>query len=104
MKTIKKWSSFPHFLNSKILWSWKTFGPGARAEGICKHIEKELLEVRAKPDDLSEWVDIILLATDGALRAGSVAQLYGRKCSANTMRTCAAPGRHQALRIKLVST
>ena len=45
-----------------------TFGPGARTAGVLDHICKELKEIEAKPDDLSEWVDLILLALDGAWR------------------------------------
>lgn len=34
------------------------------------HIRKELLEIEAEPEDLSEWCDIIILGFDGAYRAG----------------------------------
>jgi len=51
-------------------WSERTFGPGERAKGVIAHIRKELAEVEAAPTDLEEWVDIILLAIDGAWRAG----------------------------------
>lgn len=51
-------------------WSRETFGPGARTAGVTDHIERELDEVRAKPDDVTEWADIVILALDGALRAG----------------------------------
>jgi len=51
-------------------WSTRTFGPGARTEGVIDHIKKELIEIEEKPDDLEEWVDVILLAIDGAWRAG----------------------------------
>jgi hypothetical protein len=50
--------------------SLKTFGPGQRTKGVIDHIRKELREIEAKPLDLSEWVDVILLAIDGAHRAG----------------------------------
>lgn len=50
--------------------SLNTFGPGARTEGVTDHIRKELDEILACPDDLEEWVDLILLALDGAWRAG----------------------------------
>ena len=49
-------------------WSLKTFGPGTRANAIVDHITKELDEIRAAPDDLTEWVDVIILALDGAWR------------------------------------
>lgn len=51
-------------------WSLRTFGKGKRTEGICKHIEKGLAEIRSAPDDLTEWIDVIILALDGAWRAG----------------------------------
>lgn len=50
--------------------SERTFGPGARTAGVLDHIRKELAEIEAKPADLSEWIDVVLLALDGAWRAG----------------------------------
>ncbi|MEU8371198.1 dATP/dGTP pyrophosphohydrolase domain-containing protein [Micromonospora tulbaghiae] len=50
--------------------SERTFGPGPRTEGVLDHIRKELTEVEASPYDLSEWVDVVILALDGAWRAG----------------------------------
>jgi hypothetical protein len=50
--------------------STRTFGPGNRTDGVLDHITKELDEIRADPCDLSEWVDVIILAFDGAWRAG----------------------------------
>lgn len=51
-------------------WSLKTFGPGARARAnaVVDHITKELDEIREAPDDLTEWIDVIILALDGAWR------------------------------------
>lgn len=51
-------------------WSRRTFGPGARLLGVVDHIRKELQEIEADPTDLKEWVDVIILAFDGAWRAG----------------------------------
>lgn len=48
-----------------------TFGPGPRTEGIIDHISKELKEVALTPDDIEEWIDIVILALDGAWRAGA---------------------------------
>lgn len=45
-----------------------TFGPGARTKGVADHIRKELGEIESAPLDLEEWVDVILLALDGAWR------------------------------------
>lgn len=51
-------------------WSLKTFGPGSRTMGVIDHIRKELAEIEADPQDIREWVDVIILAFDGAWRAG----------------------------------
>ena len=52
------------------LFSETTFGPGARTSGVVDHIRKELQEIEAQPADLSEWIDVVILALDGAWRAG----------------------------------
>ena len=52
-------------------WSAKTFGPGERSAGIVDHIRKELLEIEADPYDLTEWIDVVILALDGAWRIGA---------------------------------
>jgi Protein of unknown function (DUF550) len=51
-------------------WSELTFGPGARTKGVVDHIRKELTEIEADPTDLTEWIDVVILALDGAWRAG----------------------------------
>jgi nucleoside 2-deoxyribosyltransferase len=50
--------------------SERTFGPGRRTAGVIDHIRKELREIEQKPDDLSEWIDVVILGFDGAWRAG----------------------------------
>jgi hypothetical protein len=50
--------------------SERTFGGGRRTIGVTQHIAKELLEIREKPDDLTEWIDVIILAMDGYWRHG----------------------------------
>ncbi|MES2136185.1 MAG: dATP/dGTP pyrophosphohydrolase domain-containing protein [Pseudomonadota bacterium] len=57
-------------LSRQRAWSERTFGPGDRTKGVVDHIRKELLEVEAAPGDLSEWIDVAILAFDGAWRAG----------------------------------
>jgi hypothetical protein len=52
-------------------WSESTFGPGDRAQGVIDHIRKELKEVEADPTDLKEWIDVVILALDGAWRSGA---------------------------------
>jgi serine/threonine protein phosphatase PrpC len=58
------------YLREAREFSRSTFGEGYRTLGVTRHIEKEIAEVRANPLDLSEWVDIILLACDGYWRHG----------------------------------
>lgn len=50
--------------------SRNTFGPGNRTEGVLDHIRKELLEIENEPLNLIEWIDVVLLALDGAWRSG----------------------------------
>lgn len=51
-------------------WSRRTFGPNQQVTGVLDHIRKELVEVEENPADVTEWVDVIILAFDGAWRAG----------------------------------
>jgi hypothetical protein len=58
------------YLRRQRAWSQRTFGPGDRTATIVAHIRKELVEIEAKPDDLSEWIDVMILAFEGAMRRG----------------------------------
>lgn len=60
----------PIHLQRQRQWSLATFGPGDRAKGVVEHIRKELKEIEADPTDLAEWIDVVILALDGAWRAG----------------------------------
>ncbi|HCF6444821.1 DUF550 domain-containing protein [Pseudomonas aeruginosa] len=51
--------------------SERTFGPGSRAAGVVDHIRKELREIEENPGDLVEWIDVVILALDGAWRTGA---------------------------------
>jgi hypothetical protein len=51
--------------------SYQTFGPGPRTQGVLDHIRKELKEIEADPFDLEEWIEIVILALDGAWRTGA---------------------------------
>ncbi len=51
--------------------SLKTFGPGEKIKPVINHIKKELVEIEENPKDLYEWIDVILLALDGAWRSGA---------------------------------
>ena len=65
---------FEAHLQRQREWSERTFGPGPRAAGVVDHIRKELREIEAKPTDLSEWIDVVILALDGAWRSGATPQ------------------------------
>ena len=56
------------FADNHAAWSRRTFGDNRNPAGILDHIRKELREIASKPDDVFEWVDVILLAMDGAAR------------------------------------
>lgn len=70
--------------------SEEVFGPGERYEGIADHIREELDELAESPLDLEEWVDVALLALDGAWRAGhspeEIAKAIAMKQSKNELR------------------
>ena len=77
-------------MRRQIKWSERTFGHGVRTGGITRHIEKELAEIRAAPHDLTEWADVVILALDGAWRAGyapeEIAAALERKQAVNFAR------------------
>lgn len=71
--------SIIEYLEKQIPWSTKTFGSSPRTLGIIQHITKELEGIKAKPHDLEEWVDVAILALDGAWRAGYTPQQIADK-------------------------
>jgi hypothetical protein len=78
-------------LDRQRRFSLKTFGPGLRTGTVIDHIRKELIEVADSPADLMEWVDVILLALDGANRTGvhpgAIAAAIAAKQTRNEART-----------------
>ncbi len=82
-------------LERQRAFSLGAFGPGTRVVGVIDHITKELVEIEeteaAGNDTLEEWVDVILLALDGAWRSGAtpyeVAQAIRDKQAINENRT-----------------
>lgn len=64
----------PKILHRQKRFSVRAFGPGERVAGVIDHIRKELAEVEQNPRDLEEWIDIAMLAMDGAWRAGFTAE------------------------------
>ena len=80
------------FYNAKVTWSRETFGPGDRYAGVIAHIRKELDEIELEPSDPAEWIDVVLLAMDGAWRSagldgGEFVAVLEAKQGANRMRT-----------------
>ena len=75
-------SEFESFVERHRKWSYETFGGGRQTLGLTRHIEKELEEIRAKPDDLSEWIDVMVLALDGYLRHGGTVEALMRDLQA----------------------
>lgn len=67
---LKKRFDLATHLAGQRAFSLRTFGPGARTKGVVDHIRKELAEIEADPSDISEWIDVVILGFDGALRAG----------------------------------
>jgi hypothetical protein len=63
-------SNLVEYIGRQIEWSSRTFGPGPRTAGLLAHIRSELNEIEAEPADVTEWIDVIILAIDGAWRAG----------------------------------
>lgn len=78
-------------LHRQRAFSERTFGPGARTNGVIDHIRKELREIKANPTDITEWVDVIILAFDGAWRAGwepdAIIQAFVEKQTRNEARS-----------------
>lgn len=41
---------------------------------MTEHLRREIAEVEDDPTDISEWVDVVILASDGAMRHGASPQ------------------------------
>lgn len=91
-----EYTSLRGWLLRHIEWSAATFGPGPRTEGLCQHITKELEEIRREPTDLEEWIDVVILALDGAWRAGhpahKIVECLDAKLHKNRNRKWPPPG------------
>ena len=61
-------------IDRQRVWSENTFGPYPRLAGVIDHIRRELVEVAESGNDLSEWVDVLMLAFDGACGSGASSQ------------------------------
>ncbi|MCW5711289.1 dATP/dGTP pyrophosphohydrolase domain-containing protein [Shinella sp.] len=67
-------ASLEAYYARQIEWSRETFGPALRTKGVIDHIRKELTEIEREPHDLSEWIDVVILAMDGFWRHGGKAE------------------------------
>lgn len=69
-------TSLFHYILDHTFWSSATFGiPKATdTQKLLKHIRKELVEIENTPRDVYEWVDVMILAIDGAYRNGHSAK------------------------------
>lgn len=71
MRTAREGMILEDFIAEQKAFSETTFGPGLRTQGIMDHINREFLEILMGPTDVREWIDVILLALDGAWRSGA---------------------------------
>jgi hypothetical protein len=62
--------SLRRILSRQREWSLRTFGPGRRTQGLLRHIEEECAEVDQSNHDLSECIDVMILALDLCWRSG----------------------------------
>jgi len=78
-------------LKRQYAFSEKTFGPGERTVAALDHIRKELKEIESDPHDVVEWADLLLIAFDGAMRAGftpaQICEALTNKLTINENRT-----------------
>lgn len=81
---------FVDYVRRHRAWSEQTFGTQPRTAGLLAHIEKECREIAQHPADLEEWVDVIILAIDGACRNGhsdeAIAEMLNAKLEKNKKR------------------
>lgn len=66
----KDYNKVESYLAAQKEFSSKTFGEGCRTNSVLKHLEKEIIEVKATPDDIEEWADCFILLMDGLWRRG----------------------------------
>jgi hypothetical protein len=97
-RILSRWreTALSTYIERQQEWSARTFGPGARVLELLGHIRKELVEIEQAPRDLMEWVDVVILALDGAWRSGHSAEAIEaalrEKQEINFARRWPAPG------------
>lgn len=89
---MRKYDLVEHLKRQKA-WSEKAFGPAEivdRTNGVLDHMEKEIEEARENPTDTEEWIDLAMLAFDGAWRNGAtpkeIAEVLQKKLKKNENR------------------
>ena len=69
-----------NYLQRQMVWSEQAFGPGDRTEGVMKHLESEINEVRqapfGSPERLEELADLMILTMDAVWRNGFTATQF----------------------------
>lgn len=77
-------------LKRQFEFSQRVFGAGPKTEQILRHISRQSVDTIARGNPTEEWVDIMILAMDGALRSGStpyeIAGLLEYKMTVNEAR------------------
>lgn len=64
------------YLKKHVEWSKKTFGEGENTAGLCRHITKELEEIKQNPGDVIEYADVLILLLDMLWRNGHTATTF----------------------------
>lgn len=87
-------NDFTGFAQEHHAWALEKF-PSQSAESVCRHIEKELIEIRKDENDPMEWIDVIMLAMEGfCMTGGSPHETFEalrEKHAINLLRTWQAP-------------
>jgi hypothetical protein len=89
-------------LDALRAWSLQEYGEGPQVDRVVGHIRRELAEVEAAPNDLSEWVDVITIAADGAMRAGYTPQQIIDGIAANQVKLESRQAKAQPVAPKMV--
>ncbi len=90
-----KYFNIKEFFDTKLAWSRDTYGD-LSSKTIIDHLHKEIIEASYDPKDILEWVDIILLAIDGAGRfanadGATFVEALKKKFEINRKRTWSIP-------------
>lgn len=62
--------SLEGLIEKQIKISKNKFGTETRTSGIIDHMVEELKEIENNPNDIFEWIDMLILSIDGSWRRG----------------------------------